>query len=78
MLRQKDFNRSMRALAAAFATEDPSLGGCEDVGGPNHLMEGANLQSSTVAWFCLKVFCVLRGPLVIFPQTVATLKGFLR
>jgi len=34
VLERKGFSRSMKALQAAFASEDPSIGGCADVGGP--------------------------------------------
>jgi len=34
VLAKKGFPRSIKALEAAFASEDPSIGGCADVGGP--------------------------------------------
>ena len=34
VLEHKGFRRSAKALEAAFASEDPSIGGCADVGGP--------------------------------------------
>jgi hypothetical protein len=34
VLEDKGFGRSMKALEAAFASEDSSLGGCADVGEP--------------------------------------------
>ncbi|CAK8991005.1 unnamed protein product, partial [Durusdinium trenchii] len=34
-LEKKGFPRSMAALQAAFASEDPTQGGCKDVGGPD-------------------------------------------
>lgn len=35
VLEKKGFTRSIKALEAAFASEDPSMGGCADIGGPN-------------------------------------------
>ena len=47
--RKKNFHHSRAALAAAFTTEDPSLGGCEDVGEPpNPAEENTGGGPSTV------------------------------
>jgi len=40
LLEKKGFPRSVRALQAAFGSEDPSIGGCVDVGGPGAAEHG--------------------------------------
>jgi len=46
VLEKKGFPRSVKALQAAFASEDPSAGGCKDIGGPDEHSESVVVVGS--------------------------------